>query len=230
MVISDLIPEVKWRDRAGNEVPKEGEKSEGIFVEDERVIGRTTRLTIKFRSLVASQGGSYTCLSIIAVPSSIQVGTRDVIVKSEYWLVSQLYTLLTFDFYLSIIIPFAAVPPPTVRVVHQPDTAQLFTTDSLDLVCLSNVNLAVDIPVQVDMRWLGPLRLPVSNDSRVFVMGVEGAMLEHDSTLRFSSLRSTDSGSYTCTSTAIPAEASRYVTSSDSAAASSSVNAGLYGI
>ena len=113
-----------------------------------------------------------------------------------------------------------------MKIAHQPESTQLFTTDSLDLICLSNVNLAVDVPVQVNISWLGPLRGAISTDSRVSILGVEGAMLEYDSTLRFSSLRSTDSGTYTCSSIATPKRASRYILSSNSVSTVSSVNAG----
>lgn len=115
-----------------------------------------------------------------------------------------------------------------VRIVHQPDTAQLFTTDHLDLVCLSSVNLAVDVPIQVNITWSGPYGRAIQTNSRVSVLGTEGAMLEHDSTLRFSSLRSSDSGSYTCSSTATPFQSSRYIIASDSGSTVSSVNAGSY--
>ena len=82
MVTADLLSDVKWRDGNGNDIEDE-ESGRGVYVEKKVVIGRTTRLTMRFRSLLTSQGGSYSCLSIIRVPSSIQVGARDVIVKSE---------------------------------------------------------------------------------------------------------------------------------------------------
>ena len=119
-----------------------------------------------------------------------------------------------------------SVPPPVVQIVHQPERPQLFTTDSLDLICLSNVNLAVDVPVSVSMTWLGPSETAVRNDSRVHVRGAEGAMLEYDSTVRFSSLRSIDSGSYTCSSAAVPSQTSRYIIDSDVTSTATSVNAG----
>lgn len=130
--------------------------------------------------------------------------------------------MIIIDFFSS-----GAVPPPVVRVVHQPNNTQLFTTDSLDLVCLSNINLFVDVPVQVNVSWSGPLGRAVLTDGRVSVLGVEGAVLEYDSTLRFSSLRSSDSGAYTCTSIATPTQPSRYIIGSNSASTASSINASM---
>ena len=84
VVTADILPEVKWRDGDGNDIPYEDEESgNGVYVDKKVVTGHTTHLILRFRSLLTSQGGSYTCLSIITAPSSIQVGARDVIVKSE---------------------------------------------------------------------------------------------------------------------------------------------------
>ena len=82
VVTADLLPEVKWRDGEGNDVLHEANENGGMLVEEE-VNGHVTRLTLRFPSLLASHGGTYSCLSIIAAPSSIQISTRDVIVKSE---------------------------------------------------------------------------------------------------------------------------------------------------
>ena len=113
-----------------------------------------------------------------------------------------------------------------VRIVHEPNNTELFTTDSLDLLCLSNVNLSVDVPVQVSIGWSGPLGRDVQTDSRVQILSVEGAMLEYDSTLRFTSLRSSDSGAYTCTSSAAPTQSTPYIIGSNSTSIVSSVSAG----
>ena len=85
VVTADLLPEVKWRDGGGNDIQHEDEESGniGVYIDKKVVTGHTTRLTVRFRSLLTSQGGGYTCLSIIRAPSSIQVGARDVTVKSE---------------------------------------------------------------------------------------------------------------------------------------------------
>ena len=116
-----------------------------------------------------------------------------------------------------------------VSITSKPDSTQLFTTENLDLVCLSNVNLAVDVPVQVTINWLGPSGRAINtlSDRHISILGVEGAMLEYDSTLRFSSLQSAHSGTYTCSSVATPANTSRYVLNSDSASITSLVNAGI---
>lgn len=118
------------------------------------------------------------------------------------------------------------VPPPTVRVVHQPDKVQFFTTDSVDLICLSDINLAVDTPITVDMTWSGSSGNRMQSDGRISVLGDRGTFTEHDSTLQFSSLRSSDTGTYTCTSVA--SSTSRYVVASNTTSAASSINASMW--
>ena len=61
------------------------------------------------------------------------------------------------------------------------------------------------------------------SDGRISVLGDRGTFTEHDSTLRFSSLLSSDTGTYTCTSMA--SSTSRYVVASNSTSAASSINA-----
>lgn len=90
VVTADLLPKVKWRDGDGNDIPYEDEESgNGVFVDREVVTGHTVQLTLRFTLLLTSQGGSYACLSIINTPSSIQVGARDIIVKSEFTYTNQ---------------------------------------------------------------------------------------------------------------------------------------------
>ena len=119
-----------------------------------------------------------------------------------------------------------AVPTPVVRIIPEPDTAQLFTTDTLDLLCLCNLDLAVDVPVQVDIKWLGQSASVMSNDSRVSVVDSEGEVLEYNSILSFSSLQSSDSGTYTCTSIVVPLPTSRYIINSDSGSTATTFDAG----
>ena len=109
--------------------------------------------------------------------------------------------------------------------MRQPDKAQFFTTESVDLICLSDISLAVDTPISVDMTWSGSSGNRMRSDGRISVLGDRGTFTEHDSTLRFSSLRSSDTGTYTCTSMA--SSTSRYVVASNSTSAASSVNASM---
>ena len=109
--------------------------------------------------------------------------------------------------------------------MRQPDKAQFFTTESVDLICLSDISLAVDTPISVDMTWSGSSGNRMRSDGRISVLGDRGTFTEHDSTLRFSSLRSSDTGTYTCTS--IASSTSRYVVASNSTSAASSVNASM---
>ncbi len=120
---------------------------------------------------------------------------------------------------LSISIP---VPQPTVRVVPQPNTTQLFTTQQLNITCHTVLHPAVDTPVGVANTWSGPSGV-MSSDGHITVTGVAGTDLEFNSALRFSSLQSSDSGSYTCFSTV--SLVSSYIASGDTVSASIVVTA-----
>ena len=109
--------------------------------------------------------------------------------------------------------------------MRQPDKAQFFTAESVDLICLSDISLAVDTPISVDMTWSGSSGNRMRSDGRISVLGDRGTFTEHDSTLRFSSLLSSDTGTYTCTSMA--SSTSRYVVASNSTSAASSINASM---
>ena len=82
VVTADIVPEIKWRDGNNNQISNTN-SSVDIFVSEPVVSGRTTRLTLNFNSLRTSHGASYSCLSVVTVPSSVQVALRDVIIKSE---------------------------------------------------------------------------------------------------------------------------------------------------
>ena len=79
VVVTDITPTVKWMGPDGNPVVE----GEGIILGDAVVEGNTTRLTMSFSPLCTSHGGSYSCLSVVDVPSSIRRATRNIIVKSE---------------------------------------------------------------------------------------------------------------------------------------------------
>ena len=63
----------------------------------------------------------------------------------------------------------------------------------------------------------------ISSDGHVTVVGVAGTDLEFNSAIRFSSLRSSDSGTYTCFSTV--SLVSSYIASGDTVSASIIVTA-----
>ena len=115
-----------------------------------------------------------------------------------------------------------------MRVVRQPDITQFFTTEHVNLICFSSVDSAVDTPISVDLVWSGPSGRIIQSDGRVSVLDAQGMLLDYNSTLQISSLQSSDSGTYTCTSVASSEPASRFVVASDSVSATSTLNAGDY--
>jgi hypothetical protein len=222
VVTADIAPEVKWRDGNNNQIYS---TNRSVFVSRPVVSGRTTRLTLNFNSLRTSHGASYSCLSNITVPSSVQVARRDTIVKSEF-IDLHYNNIMLHDNLHNVMFVSVLVPPPTVRVVHQPDEDQYFATESVDLICLSDISLAVDTPISVGMTWYGSSGNRTQSDGHISVLGDRGSFTEHDSTLRFSLLRSSDSDTYTCTS--IASSTSRYVVASEPTSAESSINASAY--
>ena len=82
VVTADIAPEVKWRDGNSNQISNTNSSAD-VFVSEAVVNGRTTLLTLNFKLLQTSHGASYSCLSVITAPSSVQVALRDVTVKSE---------------------------------------------------------------------------------------------------------------------------------------------------
>ena len=120
-----------------------------------------------------------------------------------------------------------AVPPPLMRVVRTPNDTQLFTTFQLQLTCLVEVDPAVDTEVRVNNTWSGPSE-EISSDSRITVDNVTMSLedVAFKSSVHFSYLKCSDTGTYTCFSVVQPSVASLYVESSDSTSSNTSVDAG----
>ena len=76
---ADITPVVRWTDSGGNPV----EEGEGLTLSGPIVSGDTTTLRLTFNYLRTSQAGTYSCLSIIDTPTSIQRAIRDVTVQSK---------------------------------------------------------------------------------------------------------------------------------------------------
>ena len=76
---ADITPVVRWTDPSGNSVETGG----GVSVSGPFVSGDTTTLQLTFSYLRTSQAGTYSCLSIIDTPTSVQRDIRDIIVQSE---------------------------------------------------------------------------------------------------------------------------------------------------
>lgn len=76
---ADITPVVRWTDPSGSSVETGG----GVSVAGPFVSGDTTVLQLTFSYLRTSQAGTYSCLSVIDTPTSVQRDVRDVIVQSE---------------------------------------------------------------------------------------------------------------------------------------------------
>ena len=110
-----------------------------------------------------------------------------------------------------------------MRVVPHPNITQLFTTQQLNITCHTILHPAVDTAVGVANTWSGPSGVISSDGRDITVVGVAGTDLEFNSAVRFSSLRSSDSGTYTCFSTV--SLVSSYIASGDTVSASIIVTA-----
>ena len=76
---TDITPQVKWTDPSGNPVVE----GEGLTLSGPAVFGGNTTLRLTFNYLRTSQAGRYSCLSIIATPTSVQSEVWDTTVQSE---------------------------------------------------------------------------------------------------------------------------------------------------
>ena len=79
--------------------------------------------------------------------------------------------------------------------------------------------------MRVNNTWSGPSG-EISSDSKITVGSVTVEELKFQSSLHFSFLKSSDTGTYTCSSIVQTSVVSLYVESSDSTSSNTSVNAG----
>ena len=103
----------------------------------------------------------------------------------------------------------------------------VYTYDEMSLTCVTTVSETVGIPVQVTHQWVGPGGV-VSTNSLVIVSSVTSSGRDYSSTVVFSSLRSSHSGTYTCSSTVSAEEASVFIVASEVQTASTSFDTGLF--
>ena len=117
-----------------------------------------------------------------------------------------------------------SVPSPRVRIINTPSTG-VHTTTRLNLTCITVLNTRVDTPVTVTHTWRGPSGSISRYSSRPTVSSVTRAGQVYWSSIFFSSgMRTSDSGTYYCTSST--SSASSYIATSGSVAVSTSVAVG----
>ena len=104
---ADITPVVRWTDPSGNSV----EGSEGLTVSGPFVSGGTTTLNLTFSYLRTSQAGTYSCLSIIDTPTSVQRDVRDVTVQSELAIATSVYLIWCMQY-----LPIVMSPQPTMCI------------------------------------------------------------------------------------------------------------------
>ena len=117
-----------------------------------------------------------------------------------------------------------SVPTPSVRITQTPSTG-VYTSTRLNLTCITVMNTEVDTPVTVTHSWQGPSGSISRYSSRPTIYNVTQVGQVYWSSIFFSSgVRTSDSGTYTCTSST--SSASTYIATSGSVAASTSVSVG----
>jgi hypothetical protein len=114
----------------------------------------------------------------------------------------------------------------SLLVTRSPSTRTVYTAEALTLTCVTAVNPAVDTPLQVIHRWVGPGGVVTAGNS-VGVSSVTGSGWEYTSSVIFTSVRSSHSGTYTCSSTVSPLQSSVFIGSSAVQTASTSFTAGI---
>ena len=142
------------------------------------------------------------------------------LLPTYYWLAKQSHACTV----INDIIHFSVTSDSTT-VTRFPNTSTVYTSDGLSLTCVTTVSEAVDIPVQVTHQWVGPGGV-VSTNSLVSVSSVTSSGQDYSSTVLFSSLRSSHSGTYTCSSTVSAEDVSVFIATSAIQTASTSFDAG----
>ena len=96
------------------------------------------------------------------------------------------------------------VPEPTISILRVPEhPLVLFTTNSLVLNCVIQLIPEVDSYVTISSQWSGHSSL-TDSARRVIVADLEGVQLTYNTSVTFTTLKSSDSGSYVCSATVGP--------------------------
>ena len=96
------------------------------------------------------------------------------------------------------------VPRPTVTIIRDPEhPVELFTTNHLILTCVIELIPQVDSLVTINSQWRGHSSLTDSK-RRVIVSELQGVRLVYETSVTFTTLKSSDSGSYVCSANISP--------------------------
>ena len=118
----------------------------------------------------------------------------------------------------------SSVPTQRVHIIRTPSTAVHIST-LLNLTCITVLSPEVDTPMTVTHTWRGPSGSISRYSSRPTVYNVTQDGQVYWSSIYFSSgIRTSDSGSYSCTSSTN--SASSYIATSGPVAASTSITVG----
>ena len=111
-----------------------------------------------------------------------------------------------------------------MHITYTPSTG-IYTTTRLSLTCITVMSAEVDTPVTVTHSWRGPSGNISHYSSRLSVSNVTRVRQEYWSSIFFSSgIRTSDSGTYYCTSST--SSASSHIVTSGSVAASTTLTVG----
>ena len=192
-VTSERPAEVTWIDPDGVPCPLDGPD---VSVSQTTTIGQTSTVEMRFRSIRTSQSGRYKCISNIAYPLSKSEDSFLVEVQSMFMHLCR-NAIYHLNFYI-------LVPEPTVSILRDPEVPdQLLTTDSLVLTCVIELIPEVDSFVTISSQWRGHSSL-TDRERRVIVSDLQGVQLVYNTSVTFSTLKSSDSGSYVCSATVSP--------------------------
>ena len=193
-VLSERASNLSWIDPNGIACPRDNPHMTVSYSDWNEGLS-TVELT--FHSIRTSQSGVYKCISNIVWPSSKSEDSFLVQIQSKSCAEIASSGLLYHFFYV-------IVPEPTVTILRAPEhPVQLFTTDSLVLTCVIELIPEVDSYVTINSQWRGHSAL-TDRERRVIVSDLEGVQLVYNTSVTFSTLKSSDSGSYICSASVIP--------------------------
>ena len=119
------------------------------------------------------------------------------------------------------------VPEPTVSIFRVPEhPLVLFTANSLVLNCVIELIPEVDSYITISSQWSGHSSL-TDSARRVIVADLEGTQLTYNTSVTFSTLKSSDSGSYVCSATVGPVSESMNLIGSSLSEESIDISVGM---
>ena len=190
-------PDIEWQYTNGTTVG-----ATDITVGGVMMMGNVSTQNLTFSPLRTSHGGQYICrasvnVSAVSLPVISNQSSLNVTVQSKNMrLLAHKCLSLQYVHVYDCDSLFFPVPI-SVTLRRIPSTDILSAGINLTLICIIQLNTAVDTNVMVNTSWTGP-NATFAFNSRISITNVSESVPPYKTTVLFSPLNVTDSGLYTC--------------------------------